>query len=582
MPDYLYERYKADLNDFKVEYTEKLKSYPELETLATALDAISKDDFTSIKKPDSLLINGLYVFLELPEHQNRADLEKIIINKLNKFSKLLITPALQNARKALTNFIITRPIDESLSHETREIIAAHNQLHIKDMVSEQKHEGGIELSLEAAITNPIDINEARSDLEKKVRARQTLTTPQTELLGRINQLAVDEELRLADQSDAALNILLKQINENAPKAPIEIYNLVKTTIEKENTEARQKAARSARNTTVPLHKANLHSEMHDQDITAIMPKSFGAIEVLASLNLSDPQSTALFQESLEALINDNQINHIFVPVGPGHWRGFYLSKPKDGSEPYQLELFDSCGTEGAKSIQTQIEALLTIAPVNITLTEPPVKQTEGYSCGDYVCAYSHQKMQEIHPDAPVNEKLIFALKQGNQNDHLRKATRKVSKEKANQKAPAPTRTPTSTPALPVSNFPNRTLFLSQLDTCPVKNGWHLALDPNHQAANQYIIQSIDETGKAHRTRDVTVAPGKVSAVLSVNERNPNYKKELAAVMVHAAIISGIPLEKIQINCANLEMNQVLREEIEHRKAAPLSTIEEEIVLRPGP
>ena len=585
-----HEEFKASLKTIE----ESLKAQPRFQPLYRALSEItppewirfhiSKDDYGIL-----YILNGLKSLLGDTKDDDFEN--KFICDLIDLYDtyKDMKEDLIQKIAKALDAFIKTYP-PENLSPQTIETINAHKQEFIKDDLSQNKTKGSTVVLL-AADNNDMLIQKITQLLATESKK---LTDTVTELLKKINRLAIDNQMSLAQQSDTALKQLLAEVLKDSPKSPEMIFGLVNEHIKQEDEAIKQRAALAAQDTRLPLHQnPSKTAWMQDQDMTALMPKSCVDIDVFAPLNLQDEASIAAFQEAIKGVIDNNTIKHIVVPIGPVHWQGLYLSKPTEQGDNYQLEIFDSYGITSAKRIESNILNILNIPsmrPIETTFSQPRIPQTDGYSCGDYVCAYSHQKMKALNPEAPVNDKLIEALESGNATGELRKVTREISAENRviAPSVPQPQATPLAPPPIssqtPPPSFPDKESFKSQLQKFPVKKGWHLALDDNHKTQNEYIIQSIDEKKYVHRDRDVLVTPGKVSATLTSDKHDMAYKQELAAIMIQAAVISGIPVDKIEVKCEDAEMCEALQAEIDRRLGASLSSDDtEEIVLAPkGP
>lgn len=190
-----------------------------------------------------------------------------------------------------------------------------------------------------------------------------------------------------------------------------------------------------------LHERALKDEMQDHDMIRFMPKSHGTIEILAPIHQTDVASIAAVQEGVRAALTDHSKQHLCFAMGPGHWRGVYISKPQRADGPYQVEIFDPYGPEGATRIESQVKHIL--ASVGLTADKciiqrsgPPISQKDGYACGDFTCAYSHKKMREFGaPQEHYNKALITVIEHsGNQDNLLRETTRALSAGR-----PVPTR-----------------------------------------------------------------------------------------------------------------------------------------------
>ena len=601
-----HESFKALLGTIQDNHKASLTTKPEFQQLFTALDKIGKDDWTKyhLGVEDAGITNALTGLNEiLSDTKDNGFKNKFICDLIDLYDpiKTIETESFQNIAKALDAFIETYP-KKTLSAETLKTINTHRQSNIKSTVATQRSQASIELLMSSETNNVNDTTRTLMTRIKELIPSDQLTDDVTRRIEEINRknLTKEKPIELANQSNGALRVLLQEINKKPQQDAAIILNNVSVAIRTEDEEAKKRNEIFSRTgSQSPLYQTDIRQRalMHDADMTAVMPKSFGDIEVLAPLSLGDSQQQDLIKEAILATLKDPKIKHIFIPIGPGHWRGVYLRKPESINDSYHLEIFDSFGKESAEKIQKSILNIIGSIfsnPIELHYSGPTIQQKDGYSCGDYVCAYSHQKMLELNSAAPVNQALIDTLAKGNAQGELREVTRKVSGDNSPPPAVAtspntPTAQPTAPPPLtrppmstktPPPSFPDKESFKSQLQKFPVKKGWRLALDDNHKTANEYIIQSIDEKNQVHRDRDVLVTPGKVSATLS-DTHDMAYKQELAAIMIEAAVISGIPVDKIEVKCEDAGMCAALQAEIDRRLKASLSSDDtEEIVLAP--
>lgn len=186
-------------------------------------------------------------------------------------------------------------------------------------------------------------------------------------------------------------------------------------------------------TNEPIHVRTMQDELQDHDITRLLPKSTGHIEILAAVNCVDPRSTEAVNIGVQAALKNPNLQTICIPVGPGHWRGLYLSKPQKPNGEYRVELFDPMGKNNAEEIKAFSMKLLVDAgiPENkivFTLTGPLHPQRDLYACGDFVCAKTHQKMQELGapPEAYRQNLIDVLITSGNNGGLLRTVIRQES------------------------------------------------------------------------------------------------------------------------------------------------------------
>jgi len=270
------------------------------------------------------------------------------------------------------------------------------------------------------------------------------------LLTEVNKIAALADIPLSMQSNTVLTELFNQFknlksNLDIQSSAQQIYGALNEIMDRETFSNQQQHQQQGHFDLIGLHKRATIDQLQDHDMTRLMPRPTGNIEVLASVNRFSPSSANATSEGIIAALNDQKINHIFIPVGPGHWRGVYLTKPSNLGENFKVEIFDPMGPTGAETIrQPFVEDLLgmvNIAPnkCDYSYSGPPIRQTDGYACGDFVCAYSHTMMQKFQaPVTQFGQELIDVLENnGNDNGELRAASRKISAqiEAASSKTP---------------------------------------------------------------------------------------------------------------------------------------------------
>ncbi len=448
--------------------------------------------------------------------------------------------------------------------------------------------------MEASLTFEPDTTPEFNTLKTRIETLgdvETLNQKYIPLLKRINTLAAKNNCNLSHQSDTVILALLEEVEKNSDDTEQNsnaIYATVNSEIIKNDEITRRHHAQQSHLGIIPLHLTDVKKtvEMHDQDMIRVMPKSCGNTEVLAPLNINDPGSVKAVKDGIKAAITNNQLAHIIIPIGPDHWRGLYLTKPIEADEPYSLEIYDSFGQNSAKTIEAfTLKCLDACGLKLIDIVYPKIDaskhQTDSYSCGDFVCAYSHKKMQEFNVDKQgYDPELIIALDKGNANGSLRNATREVSKKQYDTIL-------SNIPALATEktrDFPkNKEEFSHRLMETSVLSEIHKAWDlqvVDHEN-NGYIIQS-NLKGRPHqRDRDVTVSKEKVSAVLT-EKPDAAYMTYMAEVMVYAAITAGKDLARIKINSENKEMKLALEKEISKHLPQSEEKNEEEISLSTTP
>lgn len=286
------------------------------------------------------------------------------------------------------------------------------------------------------------ILESYNSLVLKYAAQLNETDKQ--LLGLVNNIAAENNIALHLQAAGITNPLINLIkgsqtanNNDLPGTAGLIYTLITELMEAQTNINRGKHLAQGRFDLTPLHTRSLRDQMQDHDMTLSMPQSTGTISVLAVLNRFDPSSAIAIEDFLASDIFNEHVNHIIIPVGPGHWRGVFLTKQYDelGDVSYDLELFDPYGPTGATSIEDYTLNILTNCglpreSINIRYTGPAHPQGDAYSCGDFTNAYCHKKMKEYGAlKGSYNEHLINTLENlGNVDDALRLMTREETRK----------------------------------------------------------------------------------------------------------------------------------------------------------
>lgn len=259
------------------------------------------------------------------------------------------------------------------------------------------------------------------------------------LLNLINEAAAEDDIALHFQDKKITDFIIKHIKESKSESSKDlegsasiIYIMALELMESQSAFNRRRHTAQGKFDTTSLPHRSLLDQMQDHDMTLMMPKSVGNISVFAPLNRSDEGSIEAIQEVFASEVYNEAIKHIIIPVGPGHWRGVYLTKPsvEEDEFVYTLELFDPYGPNGAVNIERDVTKLLEFCQipkefVKINYTGPKHPQGDAYSCGDFTCAHSHKKMKELGaPKGSYNETLINTLDNlGNANDVLRFMTR---------------------------------------------------------------------------------------------------------------------------------------------------------------
>lgn len=260
----------------------------------------------------------------------------------------------------------------------------------------------------------------------------------------LNALAAENDLVLGYQSPEVINLIFSELTNISPQLPHSsivqsIYSLILNLINLETCKNKLLHQSQGKFDARTIDQRDMKDQLHDEDMTLLMPKSDGAIEIFAPLNRFD-SSTNVIQQAIIIALKHKKINRIIVPIGPDHWRGVYLSKPVNDTDNYLLELFDPYGPTGTGQIKEFTLTLLKKSgipeqKITIKTTGPTFPQKDNYSCGDYTCAYSHKKMKEFGAaNTAYNAYLINVLEyQGNNGHFLREAIRELSKEMTESK-----------------------------------------------------------------------------------------------------------------------------------------------------
>lgn len=260
-----------------------------------------------------------------------------------------------------------------------------------------------------------------------------LKEEQYKILDEIVKLAAAEDIHLCRQEKLLLNEIISDIVK-ANKDAKAIYDNFKKKYDNLSL-VNQKIHQTRRGySNLPLHlRWNQDRELlQDHDMTLLMPNSTETITILAPVDTAQIQTLEAIQIGIQKALEDKSIQHIFMAIGPGHWRGFYLTKLSAESATYELELFDSFGPNGAKYIENFVFSKL-LQPLNIqknqvqiSHTGPKVIQKDCYSCGDFVIAHTHEKMRDKGAaESDYNASFIEAIKTSNQ---LRAVTIKETKQ----------------------------------------------------------------------------------------------------------------------------------------------------------
>ncbi len=265
-----------------------------------------------------------------------------------------------------------------------------------------------------------------------------------QLLTAVNKLAAEDDVPLDSQGKFITDYLIKRVKAAVIKEDSEleefslrIYLGVVAEMDKQTIENQRIHNARGGYDVVPIHRRSHHDQLQDHDMTLIMPKPNSNTDVLAVLDASLKDSINLIKQAVKESITNSTVKHIIIPIGPGHWRGIYITKPSDSAGKYTLELFDPYGPIGARAITDLAYDILKECKIEkdqiaIQYSGPDKPQKDYYACGDFTCAFSHKKMKEFGAQASeYRTDLIEVLDtKGNDKSALRNKVIDVSKELA--------------------------------------------------------------------------------------------------------------------------------------------------------
>lgn len=154
----------------------------------------------------------------------------------------------------------------------------------------------------------------------------------------------------------------------------------------------------------------------DDHIIAAMPKDSKEFVVLAptSPSLLMIKNRRAQPIRIQSQLNDPNVQSMVMPVGPGHWRLVHIQKTTINNKPsLSVSIFDSFGKENASQIHEPVATWLqsqTSLPFTMGYDEPKKKQTDGFSCGDFVIGKMHQLAKQAN--APHNQNFVAAFETG--------------------------------------------------------------------------------------------------------------------------------------------------------------------------
>ncbi len=423
------------------EYTACLKSVNKLAALA---------DIPLHEHPDNdldILIDDIQKTLDM----NVLDVDKtaqVVFERFKSRIDAKVTVSFDALKIRISNKPYQALLKAIIKHAARSGISLHLQSEttLTELFVQLEacaiigNEGAAILSIFEPLKRTIEKeNIAKKSLEKlllRYPAKKPATEALQALLEDIALTAAFHGTPIDSQSETFLTMLFEQLEEHQNNIGVHtsqyIFSKLIEIIDEETTEAKREHALHGGYSAVKVHRRAFSSWLEDHDVNALMPESTDNVAVIASVDRFATRTHESAREAIQMALNNEDVTHVFMPIGPGHWRGFYLSKPVNTQNKYSLELFDPYGPDGAKSIESfAVNVLLKpIIPANmldILFTGPNRPQADGYACGDFTCAYSHKKMKEFDETAGVhNEDFITVLdSEGNASDALRHKTREI-------------------------------------------------------------------------------------------------------------------------------------------------------------
>lgn len=263
-----------------------------------------------------------------------------------------------------------------------------------------------------------------------------LSENQQKTLADINEIFASRDYPLNTQSNNFLDKLHRSLTNKERHSEHDVAKICASLheqLDKETDDNRKTHARQGTFSAKLLHQRHLRTQMQDDDLHRVMPKSTATIEIFAPVNRFDNswQST---QTGMKQALADENVKHLVIPVGPGHWRGIFLTKPDNSEDKLKLEIFDPYGAANAKALTGFAKQLITgcdVAQQNLSISHygPEHQQKDGYACGDFTCAESHRKLKSWGVQEGLNQTLIDTLENhGNKDNMLRHASRDTTQK----------------------------------------------------------------------------------------------------------------------------------------------------------
>ncbi|MDF1646109.1 MAG: hypothetical protein P1U61_03875 [Legionellaceae bacterium] len=262
------------------------------------------------------------------------------------------------------------------------------------------------------------------------------------LLEAVNKVAASNDVPLDAQSVSVTTELFRQLNLyanaeanseiNIEALSLQIFNELEVLSQKDTEQNHLTHQNNSGFSRKYIHERSKREQLEDHDMMALMPESTQHVEVLAQLKRDTSESFEAVREGVRTALQNKTIQHIMLAVGPGHWRGLYLSKPLGPDEKYQLDIFDPFGPSGGKCLERYAKDFFCSAGIKsedivVHFSGPAHPQRDLYACGDFTCAYSHQMMKKFGVlETGYHQSFIDVLEQdGNKNDVLRNMSRSI-------------------------------------------------------------------------------------------------------------------------------------------------------------
>ena len=248
-----------------------------------------------------------------------------------------------------------------------------------------------------------------------------LSEQQLNLLDKIILRAAKDDVVLYIEEDKYINFILKNIrllqptvtDDDITRYSESVWHTIDWNRKRETEYQKALYAQNAhdfRNDNVPLHQHDnkKRMELNNDYLTCLMPESTPSFQVLTPLRIDQLSSINLN----ECYSKKPKVESILLPVGPGHWRALDIKKEaKDGKDHLTVTIFDSFGENSAKGILSSVTEWLEQQSgfsYKIEYAKFPNKQTDQFSCGDYVVAFAHHCAQKM--ELPCDEKILHAFK----------------------------------------------------------------------------------------------------------------------------------------------------------------------------